>query len=147
MFATNHVLVGALLGRVIRRPAAAAAAGVVSHVAMDALPHWGMDVAAPGGRRRFLLIAATDGVLLTAVLKTLVRRRRPASEIAGALGGLLLDLDKPAAELGIRQLWPDLVHHVHIDIQKLEAPQRWRVDAAVALIASALLIATASHCD
>lgn len=145
MFATTHVVTGALIGRYIRRPARAFGVGVVSHLVLDALPHWGMTVSRPADRRRYLAIAATDGLLLTAFLAYAVRRGRPASEIAGALGGLLLDLDKPAGEVGIAQLWPDWLHQAHIKIQVWEAPGRWPVDAAVTLSTLGLLAATDSQ--
>jgi hypothetical protein len=140
MFATTHVITGAVIGRRVRNPALAFGLGVVSHLALDALPHFGMDVTAPGGRRRFLLIATADGLTLSTVLATMVRRGRPASELAGSLGALLLDLDKPTKELGVRQLWPDWLHRTHLDIQVWEAPHRWPIDAAVAAVSLAYLV-------
>lgn len=145
MFATTHVVIGALIGRAVRRPANAFGFGVASHLVMDALPHWGMKVSGPADRCRFLAIATADGLLLTAFLAVAIRRGRPVSEIAGALGGLLLDLDKPAAELGIEQLWPDRLHRAHVDIQVWESPRRWPVDAALTLAAAALLSATGNR--
>ena len=41
MLLTNHVLSGALIGALTRRPLPAFAAGVASHFALDAVPHWG----------------------------------------------------------------------------------------------------------
>jgi hypothetical protein len=142
MLATNHVLAGALIGRVVHRPVAAFAVGVASHVAMDALPHWGIDVTAPGAYRRFLGVAAVDGTVLSVALAAMVRRRRPRAEIAGALGALLLDMDKPTAVLGVRQLWPDAVHRLHVGVQSREAPRRWRVDVAAALTLLVGLVVT-----
>lgn len=139
MFATNHVLAGALIGRAIRRPVPAFTVGVVSHVAMDALPHWGMDLSAPGSERRFLAVAAVDGTVLAAALGSMVRRHRPAAEVAGALGALLLDMDKPAALLGVRQLWPDVVHRVHMGVQTRERPYRWWIDVGAAMTMTMIL--------
>ena len=51
---TNHVLSGALIGALARRPAAAFAAGMASHFVLDALPHWGnwgSTAPVPPGRR------------------------------------------------------------------------------------------------
>lgn len=61
MLVTNHVLAGALIGRAVsRRPVAAFAAGVVSHFAMDACPHWG--TGGEGGfTEEFVRIARCDG--------------------------------------------------------------------------------------
>jgi hypothetical protein len=142
VLATTHVLTGALIGRVVHRPAYAAAAGLVSHVAMDALPHWGLWPDTPHRRAKFLTVAAVDGLTLAGVLAVMVRRHRPGSEIAGALGALVLDLDKPAALIGIRQLWPDQVNAVHFGVQRHEQPQRWRIDVSVAALVALTLWAT-----
>jgi hypothetical protein len=142
MLATTHVLTGALIGRAVRRPGRAAAIGVVSHVALDALPHWGMWPGTPHMRAKFLAVAAIDGLTLSGVLAVMVRRGRPAAEIAGALGALLLDMDKPTALLGVRQLWPDRVHAVHLGVQRHEQPQRWRIDVSVAAVSALVLWAT-----
>jgi hypothetical protein len=134
MFATAHVCSGALLGRVVGRPFPAFVLGVASHVALDACPHWGMDVHAEGGRQRFLAIAAVDGIVLTTALAWLARSNgRDPAALAGALGALSLDLDKPAAELGVSQLWPDRLHRLHLGVQTHEAPGRWPIDLAVTL--------------
>ena len=142
MLATAHVLTGALIGRAVRRPARAAALGVVSHLALDALPHWGIWPGTPHIRSKFLAVAAIDGVTLSVALTVMVRRGRPRAEIAGALGALVLDLDKPAALLGVRQLWPDRVHAVHLGVQRHEQPRRWRVDVTVAALSALALWAT-----
>ena len=56
---TNHVLSGALIGAVVRRPVPAFAAGVASHFVLDAVPHWGDW----GSIRRFLQVAVPDGLI------------------------------------------------------------------------------------
>jgi hypothetical protein len=61
---TNHVLSGALIGALARRPAAAFAAGVASHFVLDAVPHWGCW----GSYRRFLQAAVPDGLIGLAAL-------------------------------------------------------------------------------
>jgi hypothetical protein len=142
MLATTHVLTGALIGRVVRRPGRAAALGVVSHVALDALPHWGMWPDTPHRRGKFLAVAAVDGLTLAGVLAVMIRRGRPASEISGALGALVLDMDKPTELLGVRQLWPDRLHALHLGVQRHEQPQRWRIDVAVAALSALTLWAT-----
>lgn len=139
MLATTHVLTGALIGRVVRRPSRAAALGVVSHVALDALPHWGLPPGTPRRRAKFLTVAVIDGLTLSGVFAVMLRRRRPVGEIAGALGGLTLDMDKPTELLGVRQLWPDRVHAVHLGVQRHERPSRWRIDVGVAALAALAL--------
>jgi membrane-bound metal-dependent hydrolase YbcI (DUF457 family) len=141
VLATAHVLSGALIGRRVRRPAVAAALGVASHLSLDALPHWGVDAGSPAGRRTFMRVAVADGLTLSAALLWVWRRWGTGSELAGALGALLLDMDKPAAEVGVRQLWPDRLHHVHIGIQTGERPHRWPIDVAVAAGSLAALVA------
>ena len=138
MFATTHVLTGAAIGRRIQRPAPAFVVGFVSHIAMDALPHWGLGDRSASGRHRFLRIAAVDGLLLSSLLAVLWRQGRTGGELAGAVGALLLDLDKPAELLGVTRLWPDPLHHAHVDIQIWEAPNRWWVDVGCAVAAVAV---------
>jgi len=140
VLATTHVLTGALIGRRVRNPALAFAVGVGSHLALDALPHWGIDLAEPGARQRYLRVAVADGVTLSAALLWVRRRFGAGPELAGALGALLLDLDKPAAELGVEQLWADRLHLLHTGIQTGERPWRWPVDVTVALAAFVGLI-------
>jgi hypothetical protein len=142
VLATTHVLTGALIGRAVRRPVRAAALGVASHIALDALPHWGMWPGTPRMREKFLAVAAIDGLTLSVALAVMVRRGRPAAEIAGALGALVLDMDKPAALLGVRQLWPDPIQAVHFGVQRHEQPQRWRIDVTVAALSVLVLWAT-----
>lgn len=61
MLLTNHVLAGAAIGTLLRRrPALAFGVGVASHLAMDALPHFGLP-GEPDAARRFLRIARRDG--------------------------------------------------------------------------------------
>ena len=84
---TNHVLSGALIGALARRPAPA--------FAVDALPHWGDW----GSISRFLQVAVPDGLISLAAMGTLAAlapaERRPAV-LAGMLGAALPDVDKPA---------------------------------------------------
>lgn len=140
MLATTHVLTGALIGRRVRSPLLAAGLGVASHLALDALPHWGVDVSTPSGRRRFMRVAVADGLALSAALVAVFRRYGARSEFAGALGALLLDMDKPAAEVGVEQLWPDRLHLFHVGIQTGERPHRWPMDVAVGAAAALALL-------
>ncbi len=48
MLLTNHVLSGALIGALARRPLPAFALGVASHFVLDAVPHWGEWAASAG---------------------------------------------------------------------------------------------------
>ena len=54
-------------------------AGVASHLALDAVPHWGCDLQRPGGPEQFLVVAKRDGLLgLTAMVAVALATERPA---------------------------------------------------------------------
>src|ERR1700759_3787364 len=90
MLVTNHVLSGAVIGAVTRRPGRAFALGVVSHFALDAVPHWGKWV----GRPHFMEVAVPDGLTGLAVMGAMTALAPPesrASVLAGTAGGALPD--------------------------------------------------------
>jgi hypothetical protein len=90
---TNHVLAGALVGHVAPGPVSAFTAGVVSHFAMDAVPHWG-----DGPLRNVLRIAVADGLVGGSLLLLVARatpRERRTTVVAGMLGAAFPDSDKP----------------------------------------------------
>ena len=93
MLITNHVLAGALVGTLSPGPVSAFAAGVVSHFAMDAVPHWG------GFELRDVLhVAVADGLVGATTLALVARaapRGRRARLVAGMLGASFPDADKP----------------------------------------------------
>jgi hypothetical protein len=134
---TNHVLSGALIGALTRRPALAFAAGVASHFALDAVPHWGDW----GSTRRFLQVAVPDGLISLAAVgafTALCRPERRPAVVAGMAGAVLPDLSKPT------KLWfgwspfPRAVEQFHERIQP-EAAGR----AHIELLAAGALAATA----
>ena len=126
---TNHVLSGAVIGAVSRgRPASAFALGVLSHFALDAVPHWGK------WRERFIQIAVFDGLTGLAVMGAMTalapRDARPAV-FAGMAGAALPDLDKPSVVFFGRSPWPRAVDAFHVRIQD-EAPNRLKYEVAAA---------------
>jgi len=129
---TNHVLSGALIGALARRPAPAFAAGVASHFALDALPHWGDW----GSIRRFLQVAVPDGLIGLAAMGTLAAlapaERRPAV-LAGMIGAALPDVDKPAKLWFGRSPWPRPVDEFHRGIQR-EASGRAHIELLAASV-------------
>jgi hypothetical protein len=135
---TNHVLSGALIGALARRPAPAFAVAVASHFALDALPHWGDW----GSNRRFLRVAVPDGLIGLAAMGTFAvlapAERRPAV-VAGMTGAALPDMDKPVRMCFGRSPWPGVVDRFHGQIQR-EAPGRAHLEvlAAGALALAAL---------
>jgi hypothetical protein len=135
---TNHVLSGALIGALIRRPAAAFAVGVASHFALDAVPHWGDW----GSKRRFLQVAVPDGLIsLAAVgaLAALSPAERRAAVVAGMAGAVLPDMDKPTKLFFGWSPFPRAINRFHGRIQP-EAADRAHIEllAASALATAAL---------
>jgi len=103
MIATPHALAGAFASRFARTPRGALAAGVVSHLVLDRIPH--TDYQLDNRTAVFADLAAA-----TVVTTALARRHRLAA--AGAFGGVLPDL-ATVAELrtGLRITQP--LHHAN----------------------------------
>jgi len=133
VFVTNHVLAGAVIGqRFPGRPVTAFVVGMGSHLAMDAVPHWGCDVTVDGGWEQFLRAARRDGLVGLAacggVFLAADRRCRVAT-VAAVAGAVLLDLDKPVEHFFGRNPFPELVQWVHGGIQR-ESPGGMPVEVA-----------------
>ncbi|QIK65768.1 hypothetical protein G7072_04920 [Nocardioides sp. HDW12B] len=95
MLVTNHVLSGAFVGRAASGPVSAFVAGVASHFALDAVPHWG------DGRpiREVMHIAVPDGLLGLTAMAGVTAATEPSARLrvlAGMAGAAFPDLDKPA---------------------------------------------------
>ena len=138
MLLTNHVLSGALIGGLARRPLPAFAAGVASHFVLDTVPHWGK-----WGRRGFLRVAVTDGLVSLAVTGAVAAASPPdrrLAVLAGLAGAALPDLDKPVKLWFGRSPFPAAVDRFHMGIQD-EAAHRFYVEllAAAALAPVALI--------
>ena len=140
MLLTNHVLSGALIGALVRRPLPAFALGVAAHFALDAVPHWGKWE----GVGQFLRVAVPDGLVSLAAMgafAALSPADRRAAVVAGMSGAALPDIDKPA------KLWfgwspfPPAVNRFHDAIQR-ESRDRSYVDLlAAGVLAGAALAA------
>jgi hypothetical protein len=135
---TNHVLSGALIGALVRRPLTAFTVGVASHFVLDAVPHWGKW----DGRRRFLRVAVADGLVGLAAMGTFAAVSPPGRRVAvlaGMAGAALPDIDKPTMLWFGRSPWPSAVNKFHGVIQH-EAADRWPLEflAACAFAAAAL---------
>jgi hypothetical protein len=137
---TNHVLSGALIGALARRPAPAFAAGVASHFVLDAIPHWGDW----GSQRRFMRVAVPDGLVSLAVMGALTAAAPPerrAAVLAGMTGAALPDADKPTTVWFGWSPFPAAVDRFHARIQD-ESFHRAPVElAAAGLFAGAALAA------
>ena len=93
MLITNHVLSGAVIGAVARRPAAAFTLGVASHFVLDAIPHWG-DWG--DDKSVFMRVAVRDGLAGLAVMGAFTAVAEPSARLAilaGMAGAALPDLD------------------------------------------------------
>ena len=112
MLLTNHVLSGALIGALARRPLPAFALGVASHFVVDAVPHWGDW----GSQRRFLRVAVPDGLISLAVMGAIAAAAPPdrrLAVLAGMTGAALPDLDKPSNLWFGRSPFPAAVDRFH----------------------------------
>jgi hypothetical protein len=103
MVATPHALAGAFVSRFARSPRGALAAGVISHLALDRIPH--TDYRLDNRKAMFADLAAA-----TLVTAALARRHRLAA--SGALGGVLPDLIM-VAELRTGLLVTLPLHHAN----------------------------------
>jgi hypothetical protein len=121
---TNHVLAGAAIGALVKRPLPALALGVVSHVAMDRIPHWGLSHEDRGDdpmkSPKFLRIAYRDGFAGLAAMGAAfgLARGRRLPVLAGMVGAALLDLDKPSMHFMGFSPFPARVDKFHADIQE-----------------------------
>jgi hypothetical protein len=135
MLVTNHVLSGALIGGTVRRPLPAAALGVASHFALDAVPHWGRFESGSS----LLRVAVPDGLAGLAVIGAFAAfapRERRLAVLAGMAGAAFPDLDKPSLVFFGRSPFPRAWDAFHAAIQD-EAPDRVYVEIAAAAILAA----------
>ncbi|HEX4257806.1 MAG TPA: hypothetical protein VH089_22115 [Streptosporangiaceae bacterium] len=143
MLLTNHVLSGAVIGAVVRRPVPAFVLGVASHFALDAVPHWGPF----RDRRELLRVAVPDGLTALAAMTALAAAARPDRRLpltAAMFGAALPDADKPVQLLFGRSPWPAAVGKFHGRIQD-EAPHRFPHEAALAAAFAASAAALVAH--
>jgi hypothetical protein len=137
MLVTNHVLSGAVIGAATRRPVTAFALGVISHFALDAVPHWGQW----RGRDHFMQVAVVDGLTglaAMAAMAAIAPDDTRVAVLAGMAGAALPDLGKPSVVFFGRSPFPRRVDEFHGRIQR-EAADRFPVEAA----AGAVLLAAA----
>ena len=136
---TNHVLAGAAIGALVKRPLPALAVGVVSHLAMDRIPHWGLShedrQGDPMKNPTFLRVAYRDGFAGLAAMGAAfgLARGRRVPVLAGMVGAALLDLDKPSRHFFGMSPFPRSVDQFHCDIQQgREHAHKMRQELAVA---------------
>ena len=137
MLVTNHVLSGAVVGRAVRSVPVAFGVGVLSHLVLDAVPHWGgMPLEEVMG------VAVADGLTGLAAMATVTLATEPdrrLSVLAGMAGAAFLDLDKPSSVFFGFSPFPAGVDALHARIQR-ESPRRMPQELLVGLT-GALLVA------
>ncbi|MBL7502776.1 hypothetical protein I6A84_28455 [Frankia sp. CNm7] len=140
MIISSHVGAGALVGMATRRPEVALVAGFLSHLAMDALPHWGTG---PNTEPEWLPIAKKDGVAGLAAM-ALLTASAPATArlavLAGMTGACLPDTDKIGRFFVGRSPWPARFDRFHEAIQN-EARHRLPREVATAAALTAVSLA------
>jgi len=139
MLVTNHVLSGAVIGALVNRPSAAFTLGVVSHFALDTVPHWGNW----GSHRGFMRVAVPDGLTGLAAIAAFAAvspQERRLAVLAGMAGAALPDLDKPSVVWFGRSPFPRVVDKFHASIQH-EANHRAGRELAAATVLGAAALA------
>ena len=135
---TNHVLSGAVIGAMVNRPPVAFTLGVVSHFALDTVPHWGNW----GSHRGFMRVAVPDGLTglaAIAVFAAVSPQERRLAVLAGMAGAALPDLDKPSMVWFGRSPFPRVVDRFHASIQHEAKHRAGRELAAAAVFGAAAL--------
>lgn len=143
MLVTNHVLSGAFIGRAAPDPVSAFAAGVASHFALDAVPHWG------NGKQihEVMHIAVPDGLLGLAAMAGVTATTEPSARLrvlAGMAGAAFPDLDKPAVRFFGRSPFPSRWDAFHMAVQR-ESAGRMPQEVLVGLGQVAVLAALAAR--
>lgn len=143
MFVTTHVLAGRIVGRLLPgRPIAALAVGALSHLAMDALPHWSAGTG-PGSRQVFVRVARRDGLIGLAAIVPSIVSAPPGSRLsvlAGVTGAAAIDLDKPLMHFFGVNPFPKWFQWVHSVIQD-ESPRRLPLELAIAVVLALTMLA------
>jgi hypothetical protein len=132
---TNHVLSGAVVGALSPDTVSAVTRGFVSHFALDALPHFGVE------EEHLMKVAVPDGLVGLAAIYAVVRatpRDRLLPVLGGIFGACLPDIDKPARQFFGQSPFPRWFDRAHSAIQP-EASHRMPVELATAAVCSAAL--------
>jgi hypothetical protein len=131
MVITPHVLVGAALAR-RRSVGAAAALGLVSHYALDAIPHRDYSMEGIAGAGRLVLDAALAGVALRAL-------RADRAQIVGALAALVPDVLAVAGRHGLPTPLHDRLHEATHHESDPDFVSGWAPQVAVSIVLFAAL--------
>lgn len=125
---TNHVLGGTLVGLLVDDAGTAVVGGVVSHLVLDLIPHYGVP------DEHLMRIAVPDGLIglaTIAVIASRTPRHRRATVLAGIFGACVPDMDKPGKQFFGRSPFPAWVDAFHGRIQ-IESSRRLPVEMVAA---------------
>lgn len=95
MLASTHFVSGVTIGLLTNNPAKAFSYGFLSHFVLDSVPHWG----GVDKYSTYLKVAVCDGfslIALSALVYKLAPKHKRVSMLAGALGAVFPDFDKPS---------------------------------------------------
>ena len=135
MLICNHVLAGAIIGLRSPTPAAALGVGVASHVAMDALPHWGMP------EEEYLRVARVDGIAGLALIALILPTTRPNDRLrvaAGIAGACLPDTEQVTLHFWNRRFHPAWFARLHGAVQR-EHSWAWQEPLLATALAAAFV--------
>lgn len=153
MLSTAHLFIGGALGALLRRPAAAAAAGVISHHLADCVLHTDTGTYRTGAAdeprysRVELAVAAADLLVGLALLVGAAREHpRRSAVVVGALAGITPDLIDNAPGIAPRFRATRFGRHYHAMHHRLHwtaRPHQWlpgvATQVAAVLIGAAIL--------
>ncbi len=131
MKGTTHALAGGLVGALVGRPLPAFLAGVVTHAALDVLPHRDEKDPPP-----LHLVVDACGVLVVLALAVLTGNIGMA---AGAIGGVIPDIENVPDVLfkrKVRKIFP-----THWWDHNLPAGSRWAALESAVMVAAAIGLA------
>ena len=148
MTATPHILAGAAIGKVLRRPWLAWPAAFVSHFLLDFTPHldshavYGVEQGGPTTPEAGL---GTLNFVFGALLIVWLVRRQPDRRVVlgGALFGILIDLIEKVPPLGTwfrtwsGTAWLSVFHH---SFQHNVTPAQWPLGIATQLVVVAIAL-------
>ena len=148
MMATPHMMAGATIGRVLRRPWLAWPVAFGSHFLLDATPHvdshtfYGVETGGPTVPEAAIGIA--DFVVGAVLICWLVRRHSDRRVVlGGALFGILIDLIEHTPLLGLwLDTWPGTawIGAFHHGIQPRLTPADWPLGFGTQVIAMAVAL-------
>lgn len=150
MLAVPHMMAGAAIGKVLRRPQLAWPVAFASHFLLDFAPHldshalFGVKHGGPTGPETAMAIA---DMVLGVVLVGMIAARHPQRRVilGGALFGILIDLVDNVPPWGIWfRTWPATawLSQFHHSFQHNVTPAQWPLGVAtqVAVMAIALWV-------